>query len=167
MLHWACNNTTWCQILNVCQGHKRRSMGSDISLFSPEIQKVVWRQRQTTVFRCTTNSRCETLNHVKLVTVDSAETADYYKENNPKLFGGLGRMSGGDCSIRLREDAVPFALSTRVNPFGGCRQAGATEDGRSSSDQACGHTYGLVCGHGSRGQAHSLFYSRGRRKGDT
>ena len=66
-------------------------------------------------------------------------------------------MSGGDCSIRLREDAVPFALSTRVNPFGGCRQAGATDDGRSSSDQACGHTYGLVCGHGSRGQAHIIY----------
>ena len=44
--------------------------------------------------------------------VDSVETADYYKENNPKLFGGLGRMSGGDNSIQLREDAVPFALST-------------------------------------------------------
>ena len=44
--------------------------------------------------------------------VDSVETADYYKDNNPKLFGGLGRMSGGDYSIQLREDAVPFALST-------------------------------------------------------
>ena len=55
---------------------------------------------------------CETLNLVKLVAVDSVETADYYKDNNPKLFGGLGRMSGGDYSIQLREDAVPFALST-------------------------------------------------------
>ena len=43
---------------------------------------------------------CETLNLVKLVAVDSVETADYYKDNNPKLFGGLGRMS------------VPFGLST-------------------------------------------------------
>ena len=55
---------------------------------------------------------CETLNLVELVAVDSVETADYYKDNNPKLFGGLGRMSGGDYSIQLREDAVPFALST-------------------------------------------------------
>ena len=55
---------------------------------------------------------CETLNLVKLVAVDSVGTADYYKDNNPKLFGGLGRMSGGDYSIQLREDAVPFALST-------------------------------------------------------
>ena len=55
---------------------------------------------------------CETLNLVKLVAVDSVETADYYKDNNAKLFGGLGRMSGGDYSIQLREDAVPFALST-------------------------------------------------------
>ena len=55
---------------------------------------------------------CETLNLVKLVALDSVETADYYKDNNPKLFGGLGRMSGGDYSIQLREDAVPFALST-------------------------------------------------------
>ena len=55
---------------------------------------------------------CETLNLVKLVAVDSVETADYYKDNNPKLFGGLGRMSGGDYSIQLREDAVPFALPT-------------------------------------------------------
>ena len=44
--------------------------------------------------------------------VDSVETADYYKDNNPKLYGGLCRMSGGDYSIQLREDAVPFALST-------------------------------------------------------
>ena len=28
------------------------------------------------------------------------------------LFGGLGRMSCGDYRIQLREDAVPFALST-------------------------------------------------------
>ena len=55
---------------------------------------------------------CETLNLVKLVAVDSVETADYYKDNNPKLFGGLGRMSGGDYNIQLREYAVPFALST-------------------------------------------------------
>ena len=45
--------------------------------------------------------------------VDSVETADYHKDNNPTLFGGLGRMSGGDYSIQLREDAVPFALSTQ------------------------------------------------------
>ena len=51
---------------------------------------------------------CETLNLVKLVAVDSVETADYYKDKNPKLFRGLGRMSGGDYSIQLREDAVPF-----------------------------------------------------------
>ena len=44
--------------------------------------------------------------------VDSVETADYYKDNNLTLFGGLGRMSGGDYSIQLRGDAVPFALST-------------------------------------------------------
>ena len=43
--------------------------------------------------------------------VGSVETADYYKDKNPKLFGGLGRMSGGNYSIQLREDAVPFALS--------------------------------------------------------
>ena len=57
---------------------------------------------------------CETQNLVKLVAVDSVETADYYKDKNPKLFGngGLCRMSGGDYSIQLREDAVPFALST-------------------------------------------------------
>ena len=55
---------------------------------------------------------CDTMNLVKLVAVDSVETADYYKDNNQKLFGGLGRMSGGDYSIQLREDAVPFALST-------------------------------------------------------
>ena len=55
---------------------------------------------------------CETLNLVKLVAVDSVETADYYKDNYPKLFGGLGRMSGGDYCIQLREDAVPFVLST-------------------------------------------------------
>ena len=52
---------------------------------------------------------CETLNLVKLVAL---ETADYYKDNNPKLFGGLGRMSGGDYIIQLREDAVPCAFST-------------------------------------------------------
>ena len=46
------------------------------------------------------------------MTVDSVETAYYYKDKNPKLFGGLGRMSGGDYSIQLREDAAPFALST-------------------------------------------------------
>ena len=45
--------------------------------------------------------------------VDAVETADYYKDNNPKLFGGLGRMSDGDYSIQLREDAVLFALSTQ------------------------------------------------------
>ena len=55
---------------------------------------------------------CETLNLVKQVAVDSVETADYYKDNNPKLFGGLGRMSGDYYSMQLREDAVPFALST-------------------------------------------------------
>ena len=55
---------------------------------------------------------CDTLNLVKLVAVDSVETADYYKDKNPNLFGGLGRMSGGDYSIQLCEDAVPFALST-------------------------------------------------------
>ena len=44
--------------------------------------------------------------------VDSVETAEYYKDKNPKLFGGLGRMSGGDYRIQLGEDAVPFALST-------------------------------------------------------
>ena len=54
---------------------------------------------------------CETLNLVKLA-VDSVETADYYKDKNPKMFGGLGRMSGGDYSIQLREYAVPFAFST-------------------------------------------------------
>ena len=43
--------------------------------------------------------------------VDSVETADYNKDKNPTLFGGLGRMSGGDYIIQLREDAVPFALS--------------------------------------------------------
>ena len=52
--------------------------------------------------------------------------------------------------------------ATRVNPIDGCRQEGATEDGGSSSDQTCGHTYGLVCVYGRRGQA-----QRGRRKGDT
>ena len=45
---------------------------------------------------------CETLNLVKLVAVDSVETTDYYKDNKPKLFGGLGKMSGGDYSIQLR-----------------------------------------------------------------
>ena len=55
---------------------------------------------------------CETLNLVKLVAVDSVETADYYKDKNPTMFGGLGRMSGGDYIIQLREYAVPFALST-------------------------------------------------------
>ena len=54
----------------------------------------------------------ETLNLVKLVAVDSVETADYYKDKNPTLFGGFGRKYGGDYSIQLREDAVPFALST-------------------------------------------------------
>ena len=44
--------------------------------------------------------------------VDSVETADYYKDKIPKLFGGLGRMSDGDFSTQLREDAVPFALKT-------------------------------------------------------
>ena len=44
--------------------------------------------------------------------VDSVETTDYYKDKNPKQFGGFGRMSGGDYSIQLREDAVPFSLST-------------------------------------------------------
>ena len=57
-------------------------------------------------------SACETLNLVKLVALDSVETADYYKDKNPELFGGLGGMSGGDYRIQLREDAVPFALST-------------------------------------------------------
>ena len=38
------------------------------------------------------------LNLVKLVAVDSVETADYYKDNKPKLFSDLGRMSGGDYS---------------------------------------------------------------------
>ena len=55
----------------------------------------------------------ETLNLVTLVAVDSLETADYHKYKNPKLFGGLGRMSGGDYRIQLREHAVPFALSTQ------------------------------------------------------
>ena len=54
---------------------------------------------------------CETLNLVKLVAVDSVETAEYYKDKNPKLFSDLGRMSGGEYSIQLCEDAVPFALS--------------------------------------------------------
>ena len=49
---------------------------------------------------------------MKLVVVDSDETADYYKDENPKLFDGLGRMSGGDYSIQLCEDAFPLALST-------------------------------------------------------
>ena len=44
--------------------------------------------------------------------VDYVETADYYQDKNPKLFGGLGRMSGDGYSIQLREDAVPFVLST-------------------------------------------------------
>ena len=44
---------------------------------------------------------CETLNLVKLVAVDSVETSDYYMDKNPKLFGGLGRMSGGDFSMPL------------------------------------------------------------------
>ena len=44
--------------------------------------------------------------------VDSVETAEYYKDKNPKLVGGLGRMSGDDYSIPLCEDAVPFVLST-------------------------------------------------------
>ena len=51
------------------------------------------------------------LNLVKLVAVDSVETTDYYKDKNPTLFSDLGRMSGGDYSIQLCEDAVPFALS--------------------------------------------------------
>ena len=55
---------------------------------------------------------CETLNLVKLVAVDSVETADYYKDKNPKLLGCLGRMSGGDYGIQFREHAAPFALST-------------------------------------------------------
>ena len=49
---------------------------------------------------------------MKLVAVDSDETADYYKDENPELFDGLGRISGGDYSIQLCEDAVPLALST-------------------------------------------------------
>ena len=55
---------------------------------------------------------CETLNLVKLVAVDSVETADYYKDKNPKLFGCLGRMSGGDYRIQFRENAAPFEFST-------------------------------------------------------
>ena len=55
---------------------------------------------------------CKVLNFVKLVVVGSVERADYYKDKKPKLHSGLGRMSGGDYSIQLREDAVPFALST-------------------------------------------------------
>ena len=55
---------------------------------------------------------CDTLNLVKLVAVDSVETADYYKDKKPKLFSGLGRISGDDYSIRLREYDVPYALST-------------------------------------------------------
>ena len=39
---------------------------------------------------------CDTLNLVNLVAVDSVETADYYKDMNPTLFGGLSRMSDGD-----------------------------------------------------------------------
>ena len=95
---------------------------------------------------------CETSNHVKLVAVDSGETADYYKNKNPTLFGGLGRMSGGDYSIQLHEDAVPDVCSTlsphclHGNPFDGSHQEGATEDGGYSS----GYAYGLVCGYGSR-----------------
>ena len=52
--------------------------------------------------------------------VDSVETADYYKDKNTKLLGSLSRVSGDDYSIRLREYAAPFALSTppvRVNPL--------------------------------------------------
>ena len=45
-------------------------------------------------------------------------------------------MSGGDYIIKMCEHAILF-----VNPFGGGRKLGATKDGESSSDQACGHTY--------------------------
>ena len=44
---------------------------------------------------------CETLNIVKLVAVDSVEIADYYKGNNPKLVGGLGRMSTLFSCVRM------------------------------------------------------------------
>ena len=69
---------------------------------------VISSQRRSLLIRRT----CDPLNLVKLVAVDYVETTDYEKDKNPKLFGGLGRMSGGDYTIQLHEDAFPFALST-------------------------------------------------------
>ena len=43
--------------------------------------------------------------------MDTVGTAEQYKAEHPKLFVGLGHMQG-DYTIRLREDATPFALST-------------------------------------------------------
>ena len=54
---------------------------------------------------------CKALNLVRHVAVDSVETADFYKRDNPKLLTGLGRKQG-DYAIKLRTDATPFALST-------------------------------------------------------
>lgn len=54
---------------------------------------------------------CQMLDLVRRVAVDSVEAADVIRQDNPKLFVGLGRMRG-DYNIQLREGAVPFALST-------------------------------------------------------
>ena len=139
-------------------------MVSQVGAVVDEDTYVISFQRRSLLIR----KACETLNRVKLVAVESVETADYYRDNNPQLFGGLGRMSCGDYSIQLREDAVPFAFPTpRRVSINGCRQAGATEDGRYSSDQPYGHTYGLVCGYGRRGQAQSSLSYRRWKKMET
>ncbi len=47
--------------------------------------------------------------------VDSVETANYYKVKNPKLFGGLGRLSGGQYSIQMRDDSVPLPRRVSIH----------------------------------------------------
>ena len=96
-------NDNLLQSLGKCNG--RLSQGGAVV---DEDIYVISGQRRSLLSR----RACETLKLVKLVAVDSVETTDYYNDNNPNIFGGLGRMSGGDYSIQLREDAVPFALST-------------------------------------------------------
>ena len=54
---------------------------------------------------------CESLDLVRRVVVDSVDAADVYRRNNPKLFGGFGKMKG-EYEIKLRSDAKPFALTT-------------------------------------------------------
>ena len=54
---------------------------------------------------------CDTLGLIKLVSIDTVESAEIYKRDYPKLFDGLGKIPG-QYEIKLCNDSQPFAITT-------------------------------------------------------